>query len=205
MARNTRSFTDIDLNFSPSSIFSVKNDGIGTLTCSTTSTTVTGTNTFFVDYEVEHRNIWISTTYIGKIKTINSNTSITLYNVAKATFTNQAYSLSNPADLIKRLDEQAIKASVRNLILTNNYERPFHPEIGSQVNSLLFELPSPMLKVVLERTIRNTIENFEPRVELISVNAATNIDNNRVNVSIIFTILNTRTVQAVNLSLERTR
>ena len=62
-----------------------------------------------------------------------------------------------------------------------------------------------MLKVVLERTIRNTIENFEPRVELISVNAATNIDNNRVNVSIIFTILNTRTVQAVNLSLERTR
>ena len=105
MARNTRSFTDIDLNFSPSSIFSVKNDGIGTLTCSTASTTVTGTNTFFVDYEVEHRNIWISTTYIGKIKTINSNTSITLYNAAKATFTNQAYSLSNPADLVKRLDE----------------------------------------------------------------------------------------------------
>ena len=120
-------------------------------------------------------------------------------------YTGQEFKYSYGADIVKRYDEQAIKASVRNLILTSNYERPFHPEIGTQINSLLFEPATPMLSAVLERAIRTTINNFEPRVDLNDVQCVVNDDSNSVDVSIIFTILNTQTPQVLNLVLERTR
>ena len=108
-------------------------------------------------------------------------------------------------DIAKKYDENAIKQSVRNLMLTNHYERPFHPEIGSQVTSLLFEPYSPLLKAMLEQAITNTIINHEPRVRLISVEVNFNPDNNAVYVSIVFTILNTEQPITVNMILQRTR
>ena len=108
-------------------------------------------------------------------------------------------------DVTVKTDEQAVKASIRNLILTSNYEKPFHPEIGSPIKSLLFEPATPLLSAVLERTIQQTIDNFEPRVQLTRVNANVNPDNNSVNVTIYFTILNTKTPQTLNLLLQRTR
>lgn len=108
-------------------------------------------------------------------------------------------------DIAKRYDENAIKQSVKNLILTNHYERLFHPEIGSQVSSLLFEPADPMLKAMLEQAITNTINNHEPRVRLISVEVNMNPDNNAVYVSITFRILNTEQPITVNMILQRTR
>lgn len=115
--------------------------------------------------------------------------------------------LANPVtkDINKRLDEQAIKASVRNLIMTANYEKPFHPEIGSPIKSLLFELSTPLLPILIEKAIRQTIDNFEPRVNLTDVSARLSDDNNAVYVVVEFTIINTSTVQTVNLTLNRTR
>lgn len=115
--------------------------------------------------------------------------------------------LANPVtkDINKRLDEQAIKASVRNLIMTANYEKPFHPEIGSPIKSLLFELATPLLPILIEKAIRQTIDNFEPRVNLTNVTARLSDDNNAVYVVVEFTIVNTSTVQTVNLTLNRTR
>lgn len=115
--------------------------------------------------------------------------------------------LANPVtkDINKRLDEQAIKASVRNLIMTANYEKPFHPEIGSPIKSLLFELATPLLPILIEKAIRQTIDNFEPRVNLTNVAARLSDDNNAVYVVVEFTIVNTSTVQTVNLTLNRTR
>jgi hypothetical protein len=115
--------------------------------------------------------------------------------------------LANPVtkDINKRLDEQAIKASVRNLIMTANYEKPFHPEIGSPIKSLLFELATPLLPILIEKAIRQTIDNFEPRVNLTNVSARLSDDNNAVYVVVEFTIVNTSTVQTVNLTLNRTR
>lgn len=205
MARNTRTFSDIDLNFIPSPIYMVKNDGIGFMSGSTTSPIITGTNTHFLTYNMIERNLWIGTTYIGKVKSIETDTKLTLYKNSNLTFTTQNYKYSYGADLVKRYDDAAIKASIKNLILTNNYERPFHPEIGSQVNNLLFENWTPMMRSVLERTIRQTIENFEPRVDLISVTVSPDPDSYSVDVSIDYAILNTQTVQTVNLALERTR
>lgn len=108
-------------------------------------------------------------------------------------------------DVVRKYDEEAIKQSVRNLILTANYERPFHSEIGSQLRGLLFEPISPMLNMLIKRAIIDAINNFEPRVRLTEVVVRFSPDNNDVYVSIEFTIVNTTRPIAVNLVLKRTR
>jgi phage baseplate assembly protein W len=108
-------------------------------------------------------------------------------------------------DVTTKTDEQAIKAAVRNLILTANYEKPFHPEIGSPIKSLMFEPATPILPVLIEKAIHQTIDNFEPRVNLTKVVANLSADNNSIYVTIEFVIVNTSVPQIVNLILNRTR
>jgi phage baseplate assembly protein W len=108
-------------------------------------------------------------------------------------------------DISRRYDENAIKASLKNLILTSNYERPFHSEIGSQVRALLFEPATPMTRVLLERSIEDLVTNFEPRVQLISVQANVSEDNNAVYIGVEFKIVNTERPLTLELVLERTR
>jgi len=99
----------------------------------------------------------------------------------------------NPAtaDVTKKFDEEAIKASLRNLILTKNYERPFHPEIGCQIYYLMFENYDPIMKRVMEQTIFNTVRKFEPRVVLDRVQINTQEDQNAIEVTLEFRIINT--------------
>lgn len=108
-------------------------------------------------------------------------------------------------DVSMRYDENAIKAAVKNLVLTQNYERPFHSEIGSPVHALLFDLSTPLLAVTLQRVIADLINNHEPRVSLISVTPKVSPDNNSVYITIIFNILNTQRPITLDLVLERTR
>jgi phage baseplate assembly protein W len=108
-------------------------------------------------------------------------------------------------DITRKYDEYAIKQSVKNLIFTNHYERPFHPEIGSQITGLLFENWTPMLQSVLRQTIINTITNFEPRVKLIDVIVYPKPDENSIDVSITFKIVNTETPVTLDITLNRTR
>ena len=104
-----------------------------------------------------------------------------------------------------KVDENAIKQAVKNLVLTQNFERPFHSEIGSSLRSLLFEPATPMTKEILRKTISDTITNFEPRVELIDVDINYTLDDTAVNVRVRFKVINTFTPIDVNLTLERTR
>lgn len=108
-------------------------------------------------------------------------------------------------DLSLKYDENAVKAAVKNLILTNNYERPFHSEIGTQIRGLLFNPASPMMDALLTRAIQDTITNFEPRVVLMDVKVSSNIDNNAVYCSIMFRIVNTSKPVSLELTLQRTR
>lgn len=108
-------------------------------------------------------------------------------------------------DVSTTSNEDAIKSSVRNLVLTNFYERKFHPEIGSQISALLFEQNSMMLDVLIRKTITETISNFEPRVNLVDVMVNSIPDNNAIYITIEFTILNTTRPIKLNLELERTR
>lgn len=115
--------------------------------------------------------------------------------------------VANPAtgDVASKYDANAIKQSIKNLVLTKNYERPFHPEIGSQVQSLLFDQMSPMTQAMMEESIRNTILNYEPRVNLRKVAVKFNNDNNAAFITILFTILNTVAPLTVDITLKRTR
>jgi phage baseplate assembly protein W len=108
-------------------------------------------------------------------------------------------------DLARRYDENAIKASVRHLLLTKNYERPFHSEIGSPIRALMFEPSSPLLEVSLRRAVIDTITNFEPRVEIIDVEVSDRTDNNAIAITLIFKIVNTSRPLQLDLVLERTR
>ena len=108
-------------------------------------------------------------------------------------------------DVARLYDENAIKRSVRNLLQTNNFERPFHSEIGSQIRALLFEPASPVLNTMLKRVITDTITTFEPRVVVNSVTVSSNADNNSLNVTLIFTIVNTVNPVTMNVVLQRTR
>ena len=109
-------------------------------------------------------------------------------------------------DITKVIDVTAVKRSVRNLILTNPYEKPFHPEIGSGVRDILFELMTPITAYVLTMKIEEVIENFEPRARLIGVRAIPNLDNNAYEVTIEFYVVNAPT-ELVNMEvlLERLR
>lgn len=115
--------------------------------------------------------------------------------------------IANPAtgDVASKYDANAIKQSIKNLVLTRNYERPFHPEIGSQVHSLLFDQISPMTQSMMEQAIRYTIMNFEPRANLRKVAVSFNNDNNAAFVTIVFTILNTVQPITLDVTLKRTR
>ena len=93
-------------------------------------------------------------------------------------------------DITRRYDENAIKQSVKNLLLTRNFERPFHSEIGSPVRALLFELPGPMFSMMMQRAIIDVINNFEPRVELLDVLVNDSLDANEVYVTVEFKIVN---------------
>ena len=100
---------------------------------------------------------------------------------------------SGSKDIRKITDIQAVKRSVRNLVLLNHYEKPFHPEIGSGIRDMLFENMSTITAFVLSKKIEDVIENFEPRVRLISVRADPNLDRNEYEVTIEFFVVNTPT------------
>jgi phage baseplate assembly protein W len=108
-------------------------------------------------------------------------------------------------DIVRRFDESAIRNSLKNLVMTSNYERPFHSEIGSPIKRLLFEPATPMLEVMLQRAISDTVNNFEPRVELLNVDVVVSEDTYEVYVTIEFQILNTTQPLTLDLTLERTR
>ena len=96
-------------------------------------------------------------------------------------------------DVNRITDIEAVKRSVRNLVLTNFYEKPFHPEIGSGVRDMLFENMSPLTAAVLAKKVEDVIENFEPRARLIGVRALPNLDRNEHELTIEFFVVNAPT------------
>ena len=116
------------------------------------------------------------------------------------------FSRKSNNDLNKVTDVEAIKRSVRNLILHNTFEKPFHPEIGGNVRGLLFENMTPMTSNVIARKIQDTIENHEPRARLVGVRAEPDRVENGYKVSVYFYIVNAPT-ELVQLDsfLERLR
>lgn len=108
-------------------------------------------------------------------------------------------------DLVRKYDDNAIKQSIKNLIMTRHYERPFHSELGSQIRELLFDMITPVTAMMVRRTIIDLISNFEPRVKLLGVDVIPSEENNSLYVSITFKIVNTEAPLSLEFLLERTR
>lgn len=108
-------------------------------------------------------------------------------------------------DLYLKTDEEAVKTALKHLIQTRNFERPFHPEIGTQIHSLMFENFSSAVKIAMQRTIQESIEKFEPRVRLIDVDIQESDDKNDLVVNILFTLKNTDTPITITTLLSRVR
>lgn len=113
---------------------------------------------------------------------------------------------STSKDISKVSGVQSVKRSVRNLILTNIYEKPFHPEIGSGIRGLLFEPLSPITAFVLSQKVEDVIENFEPRARLVGVRANPDLDRNAYEISVEFYVQNAPTeLVDTTVLLERLR
>ena len=113
---------------------------------------------------------------------------------------------SSNSDVQDITDIKAVKRSIRNLVLLNHYEKPFHPEIASGVRDMLFELMTPVTAQVLARKIEDVINNFEPRARLVGVSAIPLLDRNEYEVSIEFYVVNQPTeLVDLTIMLERVR
>ena len=139
--------------------------------------------------------------YSDAQRTNNSSRSVKTYSDLNLNFTR------NPAtgDVARLTDIEAVKRSVRNLVLTNQFERPFHPEIGSSVRALLFENVTPLNAVLLEDRIREVIINFENRAQLTNVNVIDDADRNGYRVIINFQVLNSVDNVSITEFLQRLR
>ena len=110
------------------------------------------------------------------------------------------------SDVNKVTDVQAVKRSVRNLVLLNTYDKPFHPEIAGGVREMLFEPMTPIIASIIARKVEDVIENFEPRARLVGVRAIPDLDRNAYELSVHFYVINAPT-ELVDLTvmLERLR
>ena len=109
------------------------------------------------------------------------------------------------SDVAMVTDVVAVKRSVKNLVQTNFYERPFQPELGCGIRELLFENFTPMTKVFLERKIEEVLINYEPRVDLQNVQVDDDQDGNRLVVDIYFYVVGVPGPQQVQTFLQRVR
>jgi len=108
-------------------------------------------------------------------------------------------------DVAVRRDEEAIKRSLKNLILLKRNEKPFHPEIYSGIQDMLFELVDPLTVIEVKKRISDTIRNYEPRVNTAVVDVADVIDRNEIRITIHFTIKNVQRVFSTTVAVTRLR
>jgi len=108
-------------------------------------------------------------------------------------------------DIYLKTDEEAVKTALKHLILTKNFERAFHPEIGTMVDSLLFENFTPAVKIALERTISDSISAFEPRVRLIDLTVSEARSGNDLVITITFALKGTDLPTTITTLLSRVR
>ena len=249
--KKTRTFSDIDLNFTPVPSAYTRYDvpvdlsGDVVITGTHDSPIITGQSTMFQYMLKPNDNLFVEPSVpftielypgtvvtdkgmyyqpddtlsstvlvgrvkpIGKIKSIDSPTQITLYNNCAKDFQvelpRDKFQYSTPGDIAVRFDENAIKASIKHLILTMNHERPFNSSIGSQAKAMMFELATPMSSIMMKQSIINTITAYEPRVVLLDVVVNFKPESYNVNVSIYFQVINTTEPLQIDLVLTRTR
>jgi len=108
-------------------------------------------------------------------------------------------------DLMKKLDDNAVKQSIKNLMLTERYERPFQPEIGSGLYTMLFEPMDLLVAQSMKKQIHNMITNFEPRVEIREIQVTPDYDQSYYGITIRYKIRGVNEPQELQTKLTRLR
>ena len=108
-------------------------------------------------------------------------------------------------EIFKKTDAAAVKQAVKNLMLTNNFEKPFQPKFGADLRALLFDLADDDAEEDIEERCINAINVFEPRAQALNVTAIAKPDRNSVSVTVEFRIINTDELVKFTSTLARLR
>lgn len=109
------------------------------------------------------------------------------------------------SDLARKTNEEAVKESIRNLLLTDKGERLFQPDIGSDLRTLLFEPLTPDTMLLIRQQVEDTINNYEPRANLIDVQVTGSLDNGSVEIAVVFNVINIERPISLSVTLTRVR
>ncbi len=110
-----------------------------------------------------------------------------------------------PGDIFKKTNAAAVKQSIRNLLLTNFTERPFMHRFGGNLTDMLFRLSTEIDDANLENDITSSIQTYEPRAQVLSINSIISADNNEVRVTVRFLVISTLQQDTVEINLTRLR
>lgn len=108
-------------------------------------------------------------------------------------------------DISIKKNDAAVKNSIKNLVLTRNFDIPFHPEQGCQAYAMMFELMNPITAEIIRNSVVSVIKQYEPRVQLLEVIVDPNPDANAYSVTVYFKIIGSTVPTQVTIVLERAR
>jgi len=143
-------------------------------------------------FSIEDKNLDVSTILTSRSRA---------YKDIDLTFKNIPIS----GEIYKKTEAAAVKQAVKNLVMTNFGEKPFNPEFGGHVQSLLFELANEDTEEEIEEQILSAINRYEPRAVALSVIAISDPDRNSVDVTIVFQVVNTQEEVSLSIALARLR
>ena len=106
-------------------------------------------------------------------------------------------------DLYKKTDAAAVKQAVKNLLLTNRFEKPYRPDYGANLSSLLFELANEDVGEEIIEAVKNSIQRYEPRAKLEDIKVTANLNTNAIAVTIQFRVINTNAVDVLRVNLNQ--
>lgn len=106
-------------------------------------------------------------------------------------------------DLYKKTDAAAVKQAVKNLLLTNRFEKPYRPDYGANLSSLLFELADENVGEEIIDLVKNAIQRYEPRAKILDIKVTANLNSNAIAVTIQFRVINTNVVDVLRVNLNQ--
>ena len=109
------------------------------------------------------------------------------------------------SDLSRKINENSVRESIRNIVLTDPGERPFNPTFGCGIRRFLFENMDDTTAIIIKDTITDNINAFEPRAEVVNVEVSADLNTNLVFISIVFRVINTEVNQRLDLQVSRIR
>jgi phage baseplate assembly protein W len=108
-------------------------------------------------------------------------------------------------DLARKTNEEAVKQSIKNLLLTDKGERPYQPNLGCNIRQMLFDNITPDILILMREMIRDTLDAYEPRADILGVDVTSTIDDNAVDIAVVFKVINSSEPVTLVTSLTRVR